>query len=545
MIRTPERLGALALLLPALIACESPRPTSTAVGAKDVLVVTDGRFNEWGALPVLIADPEDADADAAVDIGEVRAADDPRWLHLSVDVGRRVNLQRMRGTLRILFDVDGERSTGAELTAMEGVDLIAELSRRDRDPEDGIGAGNGIRPVTASGPGEILTGHVAGLITAPTHSASRFEIRLERGGERGGGLEGLPALFSADTVRMKLVFEDAAGVRDQTHVATHRLNTEAGGAEPPNVQPSIEKVVGTFRVVHWNVAGESLRRRPEVFRRILMALDPDVVLFDEVYESVTREEIESFFAVEPLGLLGPWSCVVGRSGGRQKAVVAARTPIRPAEELLEVAYPSGSLDPLAEEAAGPDFRELLESERDWGVPAAGAWVELGDPAREALLVALDLQSGGYDESPRDRLRELQATTLRGRIAEVAEAGTGGPVPLVVAGDLNLVGSARPLDLLRAGLDAGGAIDLAISEAYRLTDRSQATWRDPEGDFTPGRLDYLLFTASTLESFRAFVFDATELSEGQAVDLGLAKDDSEAASRHLPCVADFRWSRARQ
>lgn len=524
-----------ALSLLALTACDDRQPTRTIVAAKDVMVVTDGRFNEWGNLPLVFVDREDAGRDAAVDLGEVRAADDSRWLHLAVDVGRTVSVERMRGTLQILFDADGDSSTGAEVFAMEGVDLIVELSRRDPGAE--VGAGSGVRPVTAAGPGELLSGYRLGLFSAPTHSASRFEIRLDRGKK----LEGLPVLFAGKTFRLKLVFEDAEGVRDETGVALYQWANPAGGEEPQLAEPWVDRSGSGFRVVYWNLDGETFRREPEPFGRILAALDPDVILISEVYESATQEELEAFFAADPLGPSGDWRLVLG-GGGRRMTVVASRRPIRPAAELGDLAYPPGALDRLAEKVDS-EFREVLELERGRGVAAAGAWIDVGG-GREALFVAVDLESGGYDGSPEDRLRELQAATLRERIGSVLDASDG-PLPLVVGGGLNLVGSVRPLDQLRQGLDAGGAIDLSVCEAYRSTDRSQATWRDPEGGaFAPARLDYLLFTASTLESVRAFVFDAAELSAKQSERLGLVSGDSEVAA-HLPGVADFRRSRARQ
>jgi len=177
---------------------------------------------------------------------------------------------------------------------------------------------------------------------------------------------------------------------------------------------------------------------------------------------------------------------------------------------------------------------LARAEADGGLSTTGAWVTMGNHA--ILFVPVDLQSAGYDGSPRDRLRELQARTLNRAVAAALADRPG--AGLVIGGDLNLVGSARPLDELRSGLGVGGG-DLNVARVERLRDRSLATWRSTRaGDpFSPGRLDYLLYRGSALHLERAFVFDASDLSPVAQERLRIRESDT-LASDHLPLVADF-------
>jgi len=156
--------------------------------------------------------------------------------------------------------------------------------------------------------------------------------------------------------------------------------------------------------------------------------------------------------------------------------------------------------------------------------------------RDILFVPVDLQSAGYDGSPRDRLRELQARTLNQAIAAALADRPG--AGLVVAGDLNVVGSARPLDELRRGLGVGRR-DLDVARVERLRDRSLVSWRSIWGEdpFSPGRLDYLLYRGAALRVERAFLFDAADMSEGARETLGILASDTEK-SDHLPLVVDF-------
>ena len=98
-----------------------------------------------------------------------------------------------------------------------------------------------------------------------------------------------------------------------------------------------------------------------------------------------------------------------------------------------------------------------------------------------------------------------------------------------------------MEALAAGLDRGGA--LTVADAYRLTDRSQATWRNARLEaFTPGRLDFILFSGSHLDAVRSFPFNVAELPDAMVQELGLEPDDSRVTSDHLIVVADLRWQR---
>ena len=183
----------------------------------------------------------------------------------------------------------------------------------------------------------------------------------------------------------------------------------------------------------------------------------------------------------------------------------------------------------------PPPSALARNEARGGVSATGAWVTIGGV--DVLFVPVDLQSAGYDGSPRDRLRELQARTLNRAIAAaVARRPDAG---VVVAGDLNLVGSARPLDALWRGLGIGGS-DLEVARLERLRDRSLATWRSTwrEDPFSPGRLDYVVYRGGVIEIVRAFVFDGADMSPDAQNALEILETDTEK-SDHLPLVVDYR------
>lgn len=485
----------------------------------------DGRFEDWDEATVVVTDPEDAPADAAVDLRLARVMDDPHYIYIDLDVGRVVTAQAMRGTVSLIFDGDDDVGTGATLLGVAGADVVLELSRSDTRQPDGYGGGIGVRSVTARGVSDVQSPYLGDVIASPQYSSSRFEIRLAR----GAWLEGVPSLFTAARFRMAVAFEDNAGMRDTTGMGSYVLRTTHRELPAPNavIPPPAQ---GAFRTVVWNVAGERFQAQPDRAARVLAAVQPDVIMLDELFGTVTEDDLRAFFASAPLAARGPWSFVLGRSGGRQRAAVASVHPIRAEESLQEVHYPEGALAALASRYDDPAFHQLLTLEAGRGLSTTGAWV--GVPGREVLFVPLDFQSVGHDGSSRDALREVQAATLRDRVMDAVGNGA-----VVVGGDLNLVGSRRPLDSLVLGLDHGR--DLVVAEAWRLGDRSHTTWRNPVlGLFAPGRLDLIMYSGRMLEEVLAFNFDLDALGDAERSRHGLRAADG-SGSDHLPVVVDLR------
>ena len=493
-------------------------------------VWTDGAFDDWDGVPPTVTDSlGDTPPGSPVDLGAVAIQDDSRFLHLLVDLGHTVTAQGMPGSVEVVLDADGDAGTGARYAGVAGADLAIVLSRQTDPAADAHGAGVAIRRIGPDGVGDLERASAIGLLMAPTHSSDRFEVRIDRGA-------------AGSTLTGRLRYLRSGAVVDETPVFAHTLATAPGDHPPPLGTDALLKPPGSFRVVTWNVSDGNFRATPDAFQRVLSALKPDVVLLDEVYADVTMADLARFsdgLATEE----GPWNWWLAEGGGRQRTAVAAQgREVRGEPLLARIDHAPDELErwlrevgdePEAPRMAPPSA--LAQAEAGGGLSATGAWVTVD--GHDILFVPVDLQSAGYDGSPRDRLRELQARTLNRAIAAVlADHPDAG---LVVGGDFNLVGSARPLDELRRGLGMAER-DLTPARLERLRDRSLATWRGtrPTDPFSPGRLDYVLYQDATLQVERAFVFDAEDLSADARQQLGLRESDTRQ-SDHLPLVVDFR------
>lgn len=543
---TPNRLaGALAGAAVAVAgvvvlgACNPAGPT-----AATPVVWTDGSFDDWEGVAAAVVDAvDDVPEGSPVDLGAVAVQDDARFLHFLIDLGDTVTVQGMRGSVELVLDADGDSGTGGSYGGVDGADLAVILTRQSDPAADRHGAGVGVRWIGPGGAGEVEPASRVGLLVSPTYSSDRFEVRVGRTAVAEAIGQRQPA-GPGRAVAGRLRYLRAGALVDETPVFSHAL-AAAPGEEPPLLgAAAVAKAPGAFRVVVWNVSDQSFRANADAFQRVVAALNPDVLLLDEVYYTVTLEDLERFGdGTSSREGEGPWNWSLAQGGGRQRTAVGANgVAIRGEPGMARIDHAPGALDQwLAEVGDEPEAPRmpppsvLARAEAAGGLSATGAWVTI--EGVDVLFVPVDLQSAGYDGSPRDRLRELQAATLNGAIAAaLAERPDAG---VVVAGDLNLVGSARPLDALRRGLGADGN-DLEVARPERLRDRSLATWRSTWGNdpFSPGRLDYLMYRGGVLKVDRAFVFDAADMSPVAREALAFLESDTEK-SDHLPLVVDLR------
>ncbi|MGB0325863.1 MAG: endonuclease/exonuclease/phosphatase family protein, partial [Phycisphaerales bacterium] len=101
--------------------------------------------------------------------------------------------------------------------------------------------------------------------------------------------------------------------------------------------------------------------------------------------------------------------------------------------------------------------------------------------------------------------------------------------VVLAGDLNLVGSQIPLERL----EESGLTTIDMRQPDGAT---TATWDNESSSFLPGRLDYVLHSRQ-LNPTMAVVFDTQDVDPSW-----LPHSLRREASDHLPLVVDFKVDR---
>jgi endonuclease/exonuclease/phosphatase family metal-dependent hydrolase len=495
-------------------------------------VVLDGSRDEWTSTPYVFTAPDRRDAPRAhgfAGVQGVKARHDADAVYLLLELDGDFALQGMTETLVLQLNEDADPATGWERDGMRGVDAEIEFSAPLG--EGGERMGTGLRLLSGEGRASCVgRANVAGVMIAPSHASRWFEVRIPRGGE---------SITFGKRMTARLVSRDASGdVVDETGEFSVDLRDPrpravprgAGAADPLARAPGTD-----VRAVSWNVGRETIFREPEAYGAILRALAPDLLMLDEVAGGHSAEEVEALLNRVVPGDR-PWRVAYGVSGGSQRGVIAVRgtAPRIVAPFDAPIAYPDSTRGIIT---PGSGQGRWLYSRLEARVPATGALVEIG--GRTLFAVTVDLESGGTPGSERDRLRRIEALEIR-RVAEEA-LHTGlrpdGVDGILLTGDLNLVGTRDPLDILAA--PAGDGPPFVVALPLRLDGASAATWRNPEEPFTPGRLDFVLVHPAFLAVAGGFVFSSADLSPEWRARHGLGEETS-AVTDHLPVVTDLRW-----
>jgi hypothetical protein len=160
-----------------------------------------------------------------------------------------------------------------------------------------------------------------------------------------------------------------------------------------------------------------------------------------------------------------------------------------------------------------------------------------------------VKRGGGSPSP-------AVTWIHDAITEGGHVDLPAPAPIMVLGDLNIVGASDPLDTLITGDIRGNAAfgpDGAPDwDGTYATDAKPVhngrgdetyTWRDDGSDFPPGRLDFVIYTDSVLEVVHSFVLNTVTMTEEELEATGLERLDVTRGPPvdfdHLPVVVDMR------
>ncbi len=458
-------------------------------------VAIDGGFADWDSLAVLATDPAGDAGSSGVDFTALQVDDDAEWLYVSFDTGVPLLLQGTND-IQLALDTDANPATG---TPMSGIG--AELFWNFEDKYGGVVLGS-ISQVWQSD---------VRLIIAPSMTSTRFELALRR----GTVIDGKP-LFPSDSIRIHL----SDGIGD-------RLPDAGGGVlytfRSSGVMPVVERLIrtpepGAIRLLTWNTLFNGLLDAPRqpAYTRILQALRPDIMCFQECFD-VSETEVLAFIQTvfdPPAGR--SWHALKGDAGN----VLVTHLDVEDSW-LLQSAYRESAY--------------LLRTPAD----------------EQLLLLNCHFRCCSADDHRQKEadgvIRFLRDAKTPGGTVTVDE-GT----PIVLVGDLNLVGDYQQYTTLIHG----DIVDNTVFGADEAPDWNGApwteleprhptslftfTWDDSESGYCPGKLDYMLYTASVMDITQDMVVDPREMSAGQRMGHGIELTDASTASDHLPRFADLRW-----
>ncbi|MFC1878560.1 endonuclease/exonuclease/phosphatase family protein [Chloroflexota bacterium] len=466
---------------------------SDLFGPPDTIIL-DGRFVEWSHREPVYTDPAEDNTGESVDFTSLYLDNDQDYLYMDIALNIETNIQN--GSDLILYiDTDNDPGSGEEFNGL-GADLVYELgNRRGRLYKDGIKTG--------------LEHDFIGLITMPTVTSDEFEIGIARTMPLGGA-----RLFTSNEIKIAFAHNIEAGDIIPDAGSTIAYTFTEKETSPPTIITLEKEKSSHLRIVSWNTLDDGLlkKARTEQFYNILRAVDADIINLQEMYVTKAEDiqaQMEEWFPETE------W--FVDKYGD---LITISRYPIVEPEE--------GSF-PLTT-GASPVLIQLSKDQQLLIINSHFRCCDQDDLRQreidEVMSLIRDSQSVG------DRI-DLPAET-----------------PIIILGDMNLVGYAQQVKTLLYGdiinevkygpdykpdWDDTPLTDLLSRHTENLL---TFTWRDDKTSFSPGRLDYFVYTDSVLKVAKHYILDTAELPDETLAEYGLNADDSVTATDHLTLVVDF-------
>ncbi len=463
-------------------------------------ILVDGEFDDWTQHPVWYTDAAGDGGASGVDFGELRVYHDDEYLFLYLEIGTELNLQDLN-EIAIYLDTDENPTTGFSINGI-GAELVYTFGDRS-----GLYYGSG-NPTAISHPD-------IGLVTAPTVTSDRFEIAIKR----NLTLSGIPIFQSNE---MKVVVRDNSSNGDMIPASSEEIEylfpADSLGALPAY---SIHKIhESNLRILSYNVLSDGLfdQSRLPAFTRILQAIQPDIIGFQEIYNNSPAQVAAQLETILPSAPGQQW--YYARQGPDCHAI---------------------SRYPIVASALIPGYNQ--------GAGNGAFLIDMPDLDEDLLLIVAHPPCCSNDAG-----RQTEVDLMMEFVREAK--GGNGPIPLtvnapiVIVGDMNLVGDYRQLETLLSG-DIGNEAaygpdfrpdwdgsDFLDSHPYTTELPFSFTWYREGSSFSPGRLDYIIYSGSNLILQNSFSLFSPRLPQDSLTAHSLLADDVVVASDHLPIVADF-------
>lgn len=479
---------------------------TTILQAQSNRILLDENYSDWQDVPVAYSDPSGDNGSSSIDFGDLWIGNDDAFLFLRLEMGDEINLQD-DNEITVYIDTDNNAATGNPNNGI-GAELIYNFGDRSGN----IYVGNNS---TEIGHEDIR------LFTSPTVTSEEFEIAISRNlnffGQNLYAGNSIKVLVKNNVNNNTDILPDGSGGVSYTFD-----NSNSESLPPYTISQSPEAQV---RILSYNVLFDNLfeNNLQDEYNRIISSLNPDIIGFQEIYDysgSQTASKVESFL---PSGNNEQWY-----HGKIQPDIIAiSRFPILSG-------FPIGT--------------SINDNEGN------GAFLIDLDPNTGTKLLFVVAHTPCCDNNF-DRQREIDAIMA---FIRKAKDGTG-PVtlspndPIVIVGDMNLVGDRQQQTTLITGDIAnenfygpdfdpdwdGTAMDDAKPLATNLP--LSMTWYKASSSFSPGRLDYMLYSGSVMDLKNSFVLFTPELTQDQLNEFNLNSNDVTQASDHLPVVGDFDFT----
>lgn len=459
-------------------------------------ITIDGLFDDWAEVDISYSDSQGDGADA--DFADIKITYDNDFLFIYFNVHDGEYLMQDWNEFHLYIDADNDTTTGYYING-----IGAELDWLFGDRSGSYYIMDGIIDIYQND----LT-----LRMAPTITNHEFEICISRN-SNVLTMDGTQVL-----VEGKVILTDTGPNADQIPDENGGISFSIGEdyIMPPTPITFDKRDETDIRLVTHNVWNSSLLdpNYEVYFQRIYQALDPDIVALQEMYENTNQLHslFNDWFPDEQ------WYV----SSQFRDNIIISKYPV-----LEEDYFTSSERTMVA----------MLNTEDDLG--------------SNLMIFNAHLACCNNDESRQYDADEFVSNWRDWRENDNGPFTLTEGTPFVYVGDFNLVGYRQQLTTFTEGdiedentfgddynldWDNTSIADLFSRHSHI---RMGYTWRWDNSSFSPGKLDYVLYTDSVLDTSKHFVFNTLTMDSASLAEYGLEAMDSYNSSDHSPRVLDIK------
>ena len=459
-------------------------------------IFLDGKTDDWNIpLPTYIDDLVDGNL---FDFKYFSITNDEQFLFIKLSLSPEMKL--LENNLITLY-IDGDNNSGTGVL----VNGIGAELRWDF----GLRMGQFYKSVTTSiGCPDIQ------YRSLPTVTDTTYEIAIGRTVTPNG----LDLLFSSPSIKIFFRDNESNGDWMPNNGESFEYTFDDTPTPPVDIIEINKENPAYLRVMNYNVLNDGLTDpgRQEYYIRLLQAIQPDIIGFNELWNSTASQVQTLLDNILPLDNNVSWN-TVKLDGGN---VTASKYPIIQSWLVFPGSRITASLIDLPLEFD----HDILVINAHYSCCSADVNRQQQVDATVSFILDAKSQGGVLD---------LQLNT-----------------PFMIFGDLNLVGFRQQLTTLVSGeivntqMFGNGAppdwdnTELEDVIAQQTDKRTAYTWRNDFSSFPPGRLDFQIYSNSAMNLEKSFVIQTEVMSPARLAQYGLQQFDTRNASDHLPKVSDY-------
>ena len=470
----------------------SPFLFSVLMGGHPITI--DGQFQDWDNVLSTYSDIEGDGIGA--DFADIKITYDQEFLFIYFNIHNGEYLMQDWNEFHLYIDADNNASTGLDFNGI-GAELDWTFGNRE-----------GIFYI--DGASETIWQNDLKLRIAPTITSSEFEVAIARDSDI------MTLVGSQVFIEGKIAISNSPSNSDYVPNESGGIAFSIGEDHVPLPVPIplSRYYENDIRILTYNTLWDGIlepERQPR-FKRIIQALDPDIIALQEHSEwDAIDDIIQSWFPQEQW--YASWTF--------RDLVVLSRFPILNDANMI---------------TSERTMAALLNTENELG--------------KNLLIINSHLSCCDSNDDRQDQVDEFISVWREWIINGNGPFDLDDDTPFIHVGDFNFVGYRQQVETIRIGdiedenkygidflpdWDSTGIVDLYSRHTHK---RMGYTWRSDGSSFNPGKLDYVFYSDATIDSGRHFILNTLAMGPDALNEYGLEWDDTQEASDHLPRIFDI-------